>query len=81
MEGEGPMVEWSPLADPEGSLRAAQKKLESDDWETKTEGLNVIRRLAHFHTSIFNPPVLHTIILLVVKEVSAYLLTLLCSFF
>ena len=27
-----PQVEWKPLNDPEGALRAAQKKLESQDW-------------------------------------------------
>lgn len=69
MEAEVPAVEWKPLPDPEGALKFAHKKLESDDWETKTEGLNIIRRLTRFHAHIFNPPVLHTVILAVVKEV------------
>lgn len=31
-EPEVPVAEWKPFSDPEASLRAAQKKLESDDW-------------------------------------------------
>ena len=31
-ETEAPMEEWKPFSDPEASLRAAQKKLENDDW-------------------------------------------------
>ncbi|XP_076441832.1 TOG array regulator of axonemal microtubules protein 1-like isoform X3 [Babylonia areolata] len=69
-ETDSPLEEWKPFSDPEAALRAAQKKLENDDWETKTEGLNMIRRIVQFHPETFSaPPVLHSTILLVVKEV------------
>lgn len=64
-----PAEEWKPYPDPESSLRAAQKKLESDDWEMKTEGLNMLRRLSHFHPQTFTPAHLHPVILAVVNEV------------
>ena len=35
----------------------------------KTEGLNLIRQLCKFHANVFNPPVLHSVILAVVNEV------------
>ena len=31
-ETEEPMEEWKPFSDPEAALRAAQKRLENDDW-------------------------------------------------
>ncbi|PVD25713.1 hypothetical protein C0Q70_13373 [Pomacea canaliculata] len=68
-EPEVPVAEWKPFSDPEASLRAAQKKLESDDWEQKTEGLDMIRRLSHFHPDVFGPQQLHPAILAVVHEV------------
>ncbi|XP_070179404.1 TOG array regulator of axonemal microtubules protein 1-like isoform X2 [Littorina saxatilis] len=68
-ETEAPLEEWKPYNDPEGSLRAAHKKLESDDWEMKTEGLGMLRRIVHFHQQLFVPPQLHPVILAVVNEV------------
>ncbi|KAL8617594.1 hypothetical protein ACOMHN_033140 [Nucella lapillus] len=69
-EGGKPTEDWKPFSDPEAALRAAHRKMENDDWEVKTEGLNMTRRIVHFHPETFGaPPVLHSTILLVVREV------------
>ncbi|KAK7488657.1 hypothetical protein BaRGS_00020110 [Batillaria attramentaria] len=68
-DADVPAEEWKPFNDPDGALRAAQKKLENDDWEMKTEGLGMIRRLLHFHPETFAPSQLHPVILAVVNEV------------
>ncbi|XP_076464551.1 TOG array regulator of axonemal microtubules protein 1-like isoform X2 [Babylonia areolata] len=66
---EAPPEVWKAFSDPDSSLKAAQKKLENDDWEMKTEGLNMIRRIVHFHPETFSPQVLHPVILAIVNEV------------
>ncbi|CAL1537741.1 unnamed protein product [Lymnaea stagnalis] len=67
MDGENP-EDLKPFKDSEAALRDLMKKLEQDDWETKCEGIVMLRRLCLYHPETVSAS-LHPIVLAICNEV------------
>ncbi|KAI8785321.1 TOG array regulator of axonemal microtubules protein 1 [Biomphalaria glabrata] len=67
LDGESP-EDWKPFKDSEGALRDLMKKLEQEDWETKCEGITMLRRMCVYHPDTVLAS-LHSITLAIVSEV------------
>ncbi|CAG5117603.1 unnamed protein product, partial [Candidula unifasciata] len=59
--------DWKPFKDSDVALRDLLKKLEHDDWETKCEGINMLRRLSLHHPDTVVAS-LHPIVLAITNE-------------
>ncbi|BFZ12426.1 hypothetical protein BsWGS_15464 [Bradybaena similaris] len=59
--------DWKPFKDSDVALRDILKKLEQDDWETKCEGINMLRRLSMHHPDTVLAS-LHQIVLAITNE-------------
>ncbi|XP_059143119.1 TOG array regulator of axonemal microtubules protein 1-like isoform X2 [Physella acuta] len=67
-EGDNP-ADWKPFKDSEAAYRELMKKLEQDDWETKCEGINMLRRLCVHHPDTVLAS-LHPLVIAICKEIT-----------
>ena len=57
-----------PVNNPDSALRGALKNIANPEWETKQNGITLIRRLCQHHSSVLTSQ-LHSILVPVVGEV------------
>ncbi|XP_071787660.1 TOG array regulator of axonemal microtubules protein 1-like isoform X2 [Asterias amurensis] len=65
---QGDASEMKPFNHPDKALQDAYKYMGNEDWETKMEGLNLIRRLVKFHPEVITDQT-HTVVVAVMNEV------------
>ncbi|XP_064599948.1 TOG array regulator of axonemal microtubules protein 1-like isoform X2 [Liolophura sinensis] len=60
--------DWEPFRDPDAALREAMKYMGQQDWETKCNGINIVRRLCKYHPDVLIAQ-LHTVNIALIAEV------------